>query len=297
MRMRIKEKCLPCMVDQVIKVAKLTGAKDREVLYKLIFKKLSEMDFNKTTPELIGENFRILKQHIGCEDPYLETRKYYNELFLVQLDSFEAKIDQAEDPFYLAVKYAILGNVIDFNPIHNSCMSDILERFWQIEKQQLTIDHTDALIRDIKKGKKLLYLGDKCGEICLDKLLLKKIKALNPDIQLYFGVRGEPVVNDSISEDAYSVGIDAYATVISNGDCSLGTVLGRTSEAFRRLYEEVDVVLAKGQANYECLSEEEKNIYFLLFTKCQMIAEDIGTSEQAMICLNQKQKQKQKTLD
>ena len=91
---------------------------------------------------------------------------------------------------------------------------------------------------------------------------MKRIKDINPDITLYFATRGAAVVNDSILEDAYQVGIDEYATIISNGDSSLGTVLSRVSEEFLEIYHKVDIVIAKGQANFESLSEEKKNIYF-----------------------------------
>ena len=106
---------------------------------------------------------------------------------------------------------------------------------------------------------------------------------MNPKVQIFFATRGAAVVNDSIEEDAYLVGIDEVATVVSNGDSSLGTVLSRTSKEFLQIYEKADVVIAKGQANYECLSTEKKNIYFLLMTKCQAIAKDIGALEMKMI--------------
>lgn len=137
---------------------------------------------------------------------------------------------------------------------------------------------------DIKKAKTILYLGDNCGEICLDKLLLKRIKQLNPSLKIYFGVRGKPVVNDSIESDAYEVGIDEYASIISNGDNSLGTILSRTSAQFNQIYQNCDFVIAKGQANFESLSEENKKIYFLLMVKCDVIAKYINVPEKSLVC-------------
>ena len=102
---------------------------------------------------------------------------------------------------------------------------------------------------------------------------------------MFFATRGAAVVNDSVEADAYTVGMDAYATIISNGDYSLGTVLPRTSKEFQEIYQNADIVIAKGQANYECLSEEKKNIFFLLMTKCKVIADDIGAPEMKMICM------------
>ena len=126
------------------------------------------------------------------------------------------------------------------------------------------------------------------GEICLDRLLLKQIKKVNPALSIYFAVRGAPVINDSIEADAYQVGIDEYATIISNGDDSLGTVLSRTSKEFNMIYNQSDIIISKGQANYESLSEAEENIYFLLMSKCDVIAKDIGVPSGSLICMKKR---------
>ncbi len=283
--MKIHDKCLPCVINQVIKVANMTGVYKKEELLKEVFVYLSKMDFESTTPEIIGQVFNMIKKHTNNPDPYKETRNYYNTLFLKLLPGFEMRIEQFENPFQLAVRYAIIGNIIDFNPIHNTLLEDVFDYFERMEQLELAIDDSAALRKDILNAKELLYLGDNCGEICMDKILLKRIKELNPDVKILFGVRGKPVVNDSIAEDAYYVGIDEYAEVIDNGDDSLGTVLNRTSSEFKEIYTNADVVIAKGQANYECLSEENKNIYFLLMTKCDVIANDIGVAENKMICM------------
>ncbi|MFT8349378.1 damage-control phosphatase ARMT1 family protein [Clostridium saccharoperbutylacetonicum] len=286
--MKMHDKCLPCVINQVIKVANITGVENKEGLLREVFACLSKMDFEITTPEIIGEIFGMVKKYTNNPDPYKETRNYYNNLFLKLIPEFEKKIEQAGNSFELAVQYAIVGNIIDFNPIHNTLLEDIFDCFEKMGKLEFAIDDSKVLMEDILNSKELLYLGDNCGEICMDKILLKKIKELNPSIKIFFGVRGKPVVNDSIAEDAYFVGIDEYAEVIDNGDGSLGTVLTRTSPEFKEIYKKADIVIAKGQANYECLSEEKKNIYFLLMTKCDVIANDIGVPEKKMICMKNK---------
>lgn len=291
--MILHDKCLPCVVNQAIKVANISNVNNKEALFREVFSYLSKISFDQTTPELIGEIFDLIKKYTNNPDPYKDTRAYYNALFLELLPDFEYKVNQSDHSFRMAVKYAIVGNIIDFNPIHNTLLEDIYDYFDKMDELEFAIDDSQSLINDILAAKSLLYLGDNCGEICLDKLLLKKIKELNPSIHLLFGVRGKPVVNDSIAEDAYAVGIDEYAEIIDNGDGSLGTVLHRTSQKFKELYENADVVISKGQANYECLSEEKKNIYFLLMTKCNVIAEDIGVEEKKMICMQSKTKRKE----
>lgn len=278
--MKINEKCLPCLINQVIKVANITNCSNRDDLYHQVFEQLSKIDFNKSNPEIIGMIFELVKKHLNNEDPYQEIRQYYNNLFLQSYDDFDKKINS----FKTAIKYAIIGNIIDFSPINNQEITKIDDWFDNIDNLSLTIDHVDKLINDIKKAKTILYLGDNCGEICLDKLLLKRIKQLNPSLKIYFGVRGKPVVNDSIESDAYEVDIDEYASIISNGDNSLGTILSRTSAQFNQIYQNCDFVIAKGQANFESLSEENKKIYFLLMVKCDVIAKYINVPEKSLVC-------------
>lgn len=282
--MKMQEKCLPCVVNQAIKVADMVGMKEKGNLLRRVFSYLSQVDYNAiTSPELIGEIFSIIKEETGNQDPYKETRQKYNKMFLERLPAYEKEIEQSKKPFEEAVKYAIIGNVIDFNPIHELTILDVERHFKRLKGENLEINDASLLQKELETAKTILYLGDNCGEICLDKILLRKIKAMNPKVQIFFATRGAAVVNDSIEEDAYLVGIDEVATVVSNGDSSLGTVLSRTSKEFLQIYEKADVVIAKGQANYECLSTEKKNIYFLLMTKCQAIAKDIGAPEMKMI--------------
>ena len=284
--MKIQDKCIPCIVNQAIKVADMVGLEDKNQLLRKVFTYLTQVDFNtSSTPELIGEIFALLKKEIGNGDPYKETRVYYNKMFMEQVSDLEQEINVAENPFLEAIKYAIIGNVIDFNPIHDLLLSDIEACFLRLKGEQLEIDHSNLLMQEISNADTILYLGDNCGEICLDKILIKRIKGLNPSCHVFFGTRGEAVVNDSVEEDAYLVGIDEYATVISNGDSSMGTVLYRTSKKFQEIYRNADIVIAKGQANYECLSNKNENIYFLLLTKCSVIANDIGVPEMKMICM------------
>lgn len=284
--MKINEQCLPCLVNQAVKTANIMNASDREELYKKIFAEMSKIDFSKTNPEIVGENYRMIKEYTGCADPYKDTKNYYNQLFLSKFDEYDEKIHSLED----AVKHEIVANIIDFNPVHSQVEEDIKHFFSNIDELKLAVNDVDALERDILKAESILYLGDNCGEICFDKLLIKRISELNPGCKLYFGVRGEAVVNDNTEEDAYLVGIDEYATIISNGDYALGTVLSRVSDEFREIYDKADVVIAKGQANYESLSEEQKNIYFMLMTKCKVIADNIGVKEKALVCLRKKQR-------
>jgi uncharacterized protein with ATP-grasp and redox domains len=144
---------------------------------------------------------------------------------------------------------------------------------------------TDRLMADLAGAKTLLYLGDNCGEICFDKLLIRRVREVFPALKVYYGVRGEPVVNDATLEDARLVGMEEAAQVIDNGDGSLGTVLSRVSPAFRSVWDSADVVIAKGQGNYESLCEESKTMYFLMTVKCAVIARMTGLKQGSLVCM------------
>ncbi|MCI8442240.1 MAG: DUF89 family protein [Provencibacterium sp.] len=284
--MKIQEKCIPCVVNQAIRVGDMVGLSEKGPLLRETFSYLSRVDFeSSSTPELIGEIFSLIKKETGSDDPYQQTRQHYNRLFSEQLLALEEKIDRSPQPFRESIRYAIIGNIIDFNPIHALSLADIAGYFERLCEEPLAIDDSALLMEEIRRANTLLYLGDNCGEICLDKILVKKIGALNPACSVFFATRGAPVVNDSVKEDAYAVGMDTFATVIDNGDSSLGTVLHRTSPEFQEIYRRADIVIAKGQANYECLSDEKKNIFFLLMSKCEVIARDIGVAAMQMVCM------------
>lgn len=278
--MQINEKCLPCLINQVIKTASICNVSHRNELYKKVFSYLSTLDFQMTNPEIIGHTFALLKEYTHCDDPYFSIRRYYNDLFLKYENDFDYLIG---DSFIKAIKYAIIGNVIDYSPLNNS-VEDKLSYFKDIDHLNLAIDHSQSLYDDLKTASSLLYLGDNCGEIVFDKLFIKRIKQMHPQLKIYFATRGSHVVNDNVEEDAYYVKMDEYATIINNGDSSLGTIIHRTSPEFLKIYHQCDIVISKGQANYESLSEEKKNIYFLLMVKCDVIADYIKADKNSLVC-------------
>ena len=132
-------------------------------------------------------------------------------------------------------------------------------------------------------------LGDNCGEIAMDRLLIETIRRLYPQIEVKYSVRGSAVVNDVTYEDAAAVGMDEVAEVIDNGDCLLTTLLCRASEDFRREFYAADVIIAKGMGNYEGLYNCDRgNIWFLMIAKCSVIARMSGAPKGSILCMEKK---------
>ena len=224
-----------------------------------------------------AELHRMIRKSLQNPDPYLEIKKEFNQMMLDLYPSFREMVEKSDTPFDTAMRLAIGGNVIDFGAKYQF---DVMETIHSAMKSNLAIDDSARLQQALGNAQSLLYIGDNCGEIVLDKIFLE-----NLDVpEKIFVVRGAPIINDITLDDARMVGMEKVARVVSTGDDSPGAVWERSSEEFRRLFNEADVVISKGQGNLEGLIERKhKNLYYLLVTKCELIAERIGTRKGAFV--------------
>lgn len=281
--------CFECNIQQMKKLSHFLQL-DKETKQKLIVltnEYQSHCDMTKTNPEIMGEIWKLITPIIHNDNPYQKIKSYFNRLVLSVSDILKDKIKNGS--FDYALKVAITGNLIDFAAKHSFNEQMLMQMLSQAEDTKLAIDDSKVMLQKIKNSQTLLYLGDNCGEIVLDKLFIGKIKAINPNIKVYYGVRGQPIVNDVTLEDAKETAMDEVATVISNGDGSLGTVLKRTSEDFQRLFENADMIISKGQGNYEGLyGNEKEDIFFLFMAKCHIVADPLGISTLSIVCQKNK---------
>jgi uncharacterized protein with ATP-grasp and redox domains len=189
---------------------------------------------------------------------------------LERYPEFREVMEKSFDPFEVAMRLALAGNVIDFG---SKYQLDALEALNNGSRAKLAVDDSKHLRHDLKNATTLLYIGDNCGEIVLDRLFLENI---NLPI-MYYAVRGGPIINDVTIDDAEMVGMNRIAKVTSTGDDAPGVVWESTSKEFKQIFSQADVIIAKGQGNLEGLIDIPKNIYFLLVTKCELIGERLGT--------------------
>ncbi|MGD9579823.1 MAG: DUF89 domain-containing protein, partial [Vampirovibrionia bacterium] len=184
----------------------------------------------------------------------------------------KAYIDNAEDKFYMASKVAIAGNIIDFG--HSSVNDDfnLLDSVKVVLSQEPAINNIDYLKNQVESAAKILYIADNAGEIVFDKLFIEHIMPKN----IVFAVRKYPIINDANYEDAEFVGLTDMVKVIENGTDVPGTYLADCSDEFKQEYYSADLIISKGQGNYETLGDNKENIVFLLKAKCDCVAKDIG---------------------
>ena len=286
--MALNFNCLSCNINQVIKISNVLNLprNDEEKILKAVLKYLSTADYSKCNPEIMGEIWKIICNLINNSNPYRLLKNYYNIEIEKMHNEIVSIIEETNDKFLTCLKIAIVGNLIDFAAKHTFKMEDLKQRLTDSKNIQLTVDHSKQLYHKLGNTESLLYLGDNCGEIVLDKIFIKYIKQEFPNIKVFYGVRGKPIVNDVTQEDAQMVDMASVAEVIDNSDGSLGTVIEKTSEKFRKIFYNADIIISKGQGNYESLlSIDRDNIFFLFMAKCEPIAEILNIETMSIVCI------------
>ncbi len=273
--MQTQLECIPCFIRQAFDAVKQIS--DDENLVQRSLKKVlieaSEFDLNLSPPEMGQRIHGIIKEETGCNDPYYKIKKMSNECALNLSDEIKKKIKLSENPFLAAVKFSIAGNILDFAIISTWDNNRIQKSFDMALSKQLNEDHVFQLKKEIAEAKTILILGDNAGETVMDGILIENLKT---NAKIYYAVKDAPIINDATIEDAVYVGLDKQAQIISNGAGAPGTLLDQCSKEFLDLYNKSDVVIAKGQANFETLNDEKRKIYFLTQMKCKVIADRYG---------------------
>lgn len=284
--------CVHCAINQVIHTTEVAGAPEplRRELMQRALKLLAEGDVNRNNCIQIEQVYRMVAEGLGDADPYRETRLFFDREMYRLLPALREQLAQSDDPLRAAVRAAIAGNLIDLAALGGEVtLERAMQKVEDVEREGLYFDDCDGLDAALKSARTLLVLGDNCGEIAMDRLLIETIRRLYPQIEVKYSVRGSAVVNDVTYEDAAAVGMDEVAEVIDNGDCLLTTLLCRASEDFRREFYAADVVIAKGMGNYEGLYNCDRgNIWFMMIAKCSVIARMSGAPKGSILCMEKK---------
>ncbi len=242
-----------------------------EQMLRDVLRLTADMDLSSTPPAMGQQIHRRLRELTGNVDPYAVVKTRFNQMALEMLPELRATIADAADSFDAAVRLAIAGNIIDFGPKGNTTEHDALEAIAHALSEPLYGD-IRLFQNSINRADHILYLADNAGEIVFDRVL---IEHLLPK-RIILAVRGAPVINDATIEDAQATGLTELVTVISNGSDAPGTILGDCNASFREHFYKADLIISKGQGNFETLSEEGGNIFFLFKAKCPVIASHAG---------------------
>jgi hypothetical protein len=271
--MKASLECISCFVRQALETARLVS-EDTAVHERIIRDLLhlaGEMDFAQSPPALGQRIHRRLREITGVKDPYRTIKDRHNRIAMELYSELKSRIEDASDSFTMAVQLAIAGNVIDLGAKHGSYEVDVFSSLQRALAETIVGD-MEFFRKTAGGARRILYLADNAGEIVFDRLLIEQ---LSPE-RITMAVRGAPVINDATMEDAHAAGIHDIVEVIDNGSDAPGTLLEDCSRQFQHRFSQADLVIAKGQGNFETLSNERHNIFFLFKIKCPVIATHVG---------------------
>ncbi len=285
-QMRIESECYPCMMSQASRAAELSGLKG-EALAEALRECAAVIEGADTgmSPPMVAELFYgRLKELSGVEDPYRELKAESNERAMELLPRLRQEAMHSPHPLTYTLKAAIAGNTIDFGAL--AVPTDLEDNLRRVMGDDPFIDDSAQLWRDLASSSSLLLICDNAGEIAMDRLLLEVIASLYPVLDLTAAVRGGPAINDATLEDAKHVGLDQVCQVMTTGLAMAGVDLERCSPAFKEAFDTADVILAKGQGNFETLEGRRENIYFLFQVKCGYVSQALGAEKGAAVILH-----------
>ncbi|MCR5388870.1 MAG: ARMT1-like domain-containing protein [Lachnospiraceae bacterium] len=262
--MRVSESCAKCLYDR-----QLNKTDDKEYLAE-VRAILDNRGENDTSPYMVYLFNKAHERRFGAGTDYRAVKKQYNDLVLGMEDKLRAEIENAPDPLAKALIMARIGNYIDFGALNQVDEKEFLSLFKETEMRKDDKKVYKSFLKECESGEKFLLACDNCGEIVLDKLMLDQLKKRFPHLTVKALVRGGEVLNDATEEDAVYAGLDTVAEIISNGDAVSGTIYELMSDEAKKSLDDADIILAKGQGNYETLSGQGRHVFYEFLCKCDL---------------------------
>lgn len=274
--MNITNDCVKCIVGQIDKACKLLNLDETlaNEINSEVKRRSLKFSFEKTPPFVAKDVYEYLGKKTNLKDPLKALKEISIEKAKGYLPFLEEKIVNSQDKLFASIKASVAGNVIDF--------ATTLE--FSLEDEINNIFHTDFEINNylqfkekLENSDSLIILADNAGENIFDKLLVKTISKIYPNIKIYYATRGKPIINDITTKEAYESGIDEFCEIISSGVDTPGFEKSQSSKKFLNLFEKAPLILSKGMGNFECLeSYNDNRIFFLFKVKCNVVANSIN---------------------
>lgn len=266
--------CIPCFVRQAAEAIGLCVAEPsrRAELMRSILSDLAVSDWSGVSAVVAQRIHRRIREESGNPDPYRTFKDNMNRLAMELLPGFRDDVQGEEDPEAARVRVALAGNLIDVGAKTLPTEMDIRTTLCQASSGDCMTGAARALFQAAEQAHHILFLADNAGEIVLDRVLIEAL----PTQRVVVGVRGSPVINDATVADAETAGLPGIVRVMPNGSDAPGTLLDDCSDEFRRVFAESDLIVAKGQGNFESLTAVSKHAFFLLAVKCPLVGRHSG---------------------
>lgn len=267
--MRLNSYCIRCLLDrQQERLEKFQDEEKKTAYMKEVAGIVGESEDEDSAPVMVWRFNKLYREYFGEAMDYRKEKEEYNRYVMEMEDRLYQEILEAPDSLAMSIIYARIGNYIDFGAMQHVEKEQFLKLFHDQEKNVLAEDTYHQFLKECAEGKNFVLLTDNCGEIVLDKLFVQELKKRFPHLDVTVMVRGEEVLNDATLEDAEKVGLFAVANVVDNGNGIAGTVERFLSKEALEVLDRADVILGKGQANFETMNGCGRNIYYSFLCKC-----------------------------
>lgn len=284
--MKLNPLCIPCFYKQADIIANLMKSDDKKrfELYKGISKVIYETINPDNTPAMMATSIhRYIKDFYGVKDPFKAVKEESNKKISEFYNDFKKIVVDSNNPIEALAKLAIVGNLIDYSLFENVNLNKIKEEY---EKFNPSIFQVEDFKRDIEKAERILYITDNSGEIVFDKVFIEYL--VNHRKKVIVVVKEEPILNDATMDDVRMLGIDKLTKVLSIGDGEVGTTYPTKNDFLNKAMRTANIIISKGQANFETLYGSRLAIYYLFVVKCKAVAEFLKVPEKSPVLFKEK---------
>lgn len=268
--MQFDAECIACLVRRQYELAERQPDRAAQTAFmRDVARTIADAPENVAAPWLVPGFARAAHRHFGITDAFDAIKRESNDRVLALLPRIREIVENADDPLAMALKFSRTGNYLDFAVLpHDKIARELDSAIEKTPAEPLDSAEYAALRADLTRARSLLILGDNAGEIAFDVVLVEQLQKAYPDLHIQYVVRGGNAQNDATRADAHAVGMDALVPILDNGSCIPGTELAYCGEALLREFSRADVILSKGQGNFECLLGCGQNVYYLFLCKC-----------------------------
>ncbi len=276
--------CINCIFNQIYRASLAANVTDEQLnlIMSMAGDEIQRFNFSRTPPEVAYPLYKIVEEISHVEDAYRNEKAEHITKALSLLPGIENKISKSEDKLLESAKASIIGNAIDLGSTYGNI--DVTEDLFDVKSEKFCLDDYDFFKERILNSSNVVFISDNAGETVFDKPLIDLLVSMGKIVK--YAVKSKPIINDATKEDAILSKIACQ--IIETGSQISGTILFSCSKLFRKAIQNADLIIAKGQANYETLSQEQLPIFFLFMVKCLPIEKDTGSSMGSMLLLKSK---------
>ena len=288
--MKISASCIRCLVERQEERIRQFAEEDIKSRYmKEVLRIIAESDEEASAPYLVAQMRRKYREYFGDTEDFAEIKHRFNQMMLEKEDAIRKIVHTSKDPLRYALTFARIGNYIDFGAMHE-VDTQVLEQMIHSAEADMVEERVYRLFQEeLEKASGLVYLVDNCGEVVLDKLVIECLKERYPQLDITVVVRGQEVLNDVTMQDAVETGLTQMVNVLENGSDVAGTQLNCVNEETLAVINDADIIISKGQGNFETLNGCGLNIYYLFLCKCDWFVKRFGLPRNAGAFVREKE--------